>query len=258
VNPRQAFYRDAVSRWVPDRGASVLVVAGGKSDRDVFHELGFTNVVVTNLAPDPGEEVTPYAWARQDLAALTYGDGAFDYVVVHAGLHHCRSPHRGLCEMYRVARRGVLAIDPPDNLAVRVMQRLRLAQVYECVAVDDHEGRAGGVDGSGVPNHIYRWTEREIEKTIRSYAPAAVHRFRYAYGLDEPAGAFINPSPAKRAAISLLKPAYRLFTLIFPRQQNLFAFMVDKPVLPRDLHPWLTMAGEDVRFVRSGDPSRDR
>ena len=35
-----------------------------------------------------------------------FEDGAFDFVVVHQGLHHCHSPHRGLLEMYRVARRG--------------------------------------------------------------------------------------------------------------------------------------------------------
>jgi ubiquinone/menaquinone biosynthesis C-methylase UbiE len=45
----------------------------------------------------------------QDAENLSYDDRAFDLVVVHAGLHPCYSPHRALLEMYRVARRCVVA-----------------------------------------------------------------------------------------------------------------------------------------------------
>ena len=49
--------------------------------------------------------------------------------------HHCHSPHRGLLEMYRVARRGVLAFEPRDTRLVRLGVRLGFGQEYEIAAV---------------------------------------------------------------------------------------------------------------------------
>ncbi len=246
---RWLFYRNTISKWIPDRGASILIVAGGSTDRDVFLELGFSNVVITNLDREgPNESTAPYLRSQQNVEALGYRDGQFDYVVVHAGLHHCHSPHRGLLEMYRVAARGVIAFEPPDNVLVRIMQRAGLAQVHEYTAVRCQEGRHGGVNDSEVPNYIYRWTEHEIEKVISSCAPFAAHRFHYAYGSDEPTREFIGSNTVKSAFINLAKPAYRLLGLCFPTQQNLFAFMIDKPDLSRDLHPWLVRDGNEIRF----------
>lgn len=248
MDRRLAFYRDAIGRWLPDRRASILVAAGGVNDRDVFHDLGFTNVVVSNLAERPPEGIAPYTWRREDLEALSCADGSFDYVVAHAGLHHCRSPHRGVLEMYRVARKALVAFDPPDNATVRLMQRLGLAQVYECAAVEDHGGCAGGMNDSHVPNFIYRWTQREVEKTIRSYAPEARHTFRYAYAVDAPNPVFTGKSTLKTLAVRTLAPVFRLYGTLLRRQSNVFGFMVEKPEIPRDLHPWLEQTDGGLRF----------
>ena len=50
--------------------------------------------------------MAPYRWELADAEALPYEDDAFDWAVISAGLHHCRSPHAALLELYRVARRG--------------------------------------------------------------------------------------------------------------------------------------------------------
>jgi hypothetical protein len=128
------------------------------------------------------------------------------------------------------------------------MQTIGLAQIFEYTAVCCHNGQCGGVNNTDIPNYIYRWTEREIEKTINSYAPIARHRFHYNYGSGEPTREFIGSNPIKRAVIALAKPAYWLFGLCLPKQQNLFAFMIEKPVLSRDFHPWLSVEGSEVRF----------
>ncbi len=74
----------------------------------------------------------------QDVERLGFTDRAFDFVVVHQGLHHCHSPHRGLLEMYRVARRGVLAFEPRDTRLVRLGVRLGFGQEYEIAAVAEN------------------------------------------------------------------------------------------------------------------------
>jgi ubiquinone/menaquinone biosynthesis C-methylase UbiE len=90
------------------KNKSVLVVCGGELDRNIVVDEGFTAVTISNLDERiRGNEFAPYAWSFQDAEALSFPDDAFDYCMVHAGLHHCASPHRALLEMYRVARRGV-------------------------------------------------------------------------------------------------------------------------------------------------------
>src|SRR5947207_6007384 len=98
MNARSLFYYNTLSQWIPDRSASILVVAAGRTDRDVLSDLGFTNVVLSNVQEPLNGEVAPHTWSRQNAEALSYRDGEFDYTVVHAGLHHCHSPHRGLLD----------------------------------------------------------------------------------------------------------------------------------------------------------------
>lgn len=172
---RGSFYRRAVERLLADgalaRDLSVLVTCGGDLDRDVLHSLGFENVTITNLDERLGEDAfAPYEWSYADAEALPFADGSFDWAVVSAGLHHCRSPHRAVLELYRVARRGILGLESRDSASMRLAVRLGLVDEYEVTAVAAHGLAAGGVANTAVPNYVYRWTEREFEKTIASFA----------------------------------------------------------------------------------------
>ena len=37
--------------------------------------------------------------------------------------------------------------------------------------------RFGGQRNTPIPNYVYRWTRREVEKTVLAFAPVAKHRF---------------------------------------------------------------------------------
>jgi SAM-dependent methyltransferase len=250
LDPRIRFYRDCVRTFIPDRDGSVLVVAAGENDRRVLLELGFRNVVISNLDTRmAGHEFAPYEWSFQDAEALTFADGAFDYVLIHAGLHHCASPHRALLEMYRVARIGVLALEARDSWTMRLMKRVGVTRDYEHDAVVFNDCRFGGLRNTDVPNFVYRWTEAEVEKTINSFAPYARHRVSYRYGSAAPAAAVrAGGSPLRRAALRAALLAYQGYTRILPKQRNLFAFYVAKPKLPNDLFPWMTYSGGTARF----------
>lgn len=65
MTARLSFYSSTIDRWFDARDESVLVVAGGPNDRDVFRSLGFTDVTITNLdghlaesSPSPGTNRT--------------------------------------------------------------------------------------------------------------------------------------------------------------------------------------------------------
>jgi SAM-dependent methyltransferase len=250
---RGSFYgrvlRGLIDRGVLDASMSVLAVAAGATDRDVFRALGFRNVTLTNIdgaaAPDRYE---PYRSGYQDAESLTFPDEAFDWAVVSAGLHHCRSPHRALVELYRVARRGVLAVESRDSALMRLAIRVGLIDAYELVSVAANDFRAGGVRDTAIPNFVYRWTEREVEKTISSYAPHARHTFVWFHEFELPLSILDVGNGCRGAGrvLRLVAPGVRAATRLFPRQANLFGFAIVKPQLPYELHRWLKMTADGL------------
>jgi ubiquinone/menaquinone biosynthesis C-methylase UbiE len=256
VNEREGFYRRTLDALLEDglldRGMSVLVVAGAAADAEALRAAGFEDVTISNIDESAGPEAfAPYRWSYQDAERLDFEDGSFDVAVVSAGLHHCASPHTALLEMYRVARRGLLAIESRDSLLMRLGARLRVVDDFEVTAVIASGFVSGGVRNTPVPNYVYRWTEREVEKTIAARAPYARHRFRYFRELELPHSLFaMRRNPLWGIAMRVVEPAAALAGRLFPGQANLFAFAVEKPELPRDLQPWLRL--ED------GEPVPDR
>jgi len=241
MTERIGFYEHVLGRLVGEglvqRDWRVLVVAGGPVDREAFAACGFADVTFTNLSGD-GDE-------RQDAEALSYDDDTFDFAVISAGLHHCASPHRALLELYRVARHGVLALEARDSALMRLAQRMGVVDEYELTAVADNDFEAGGVRNSPVPNYVYRWTEREVEKTIASAAPQRRHKFVWFRELELPVSVLELGGKGKwRFAAAPL----RLVTKVFPRQANLFAFAVFR----EQLQPWMRDASTpDVDAIRS-------
>jgi len=237
------FYAETLRRLLEDGwlrvDGSILVVCGGHYDRDIFLGLGFRGVTISNLDSRlNGDEFAPYPWSRQDVERLGFEDAAFDYVVVHQGLHHCHSPHRGLLEMYRVARVGVLAFEPRDTRLVRLGVKLGFGQEYEIAAVAENGLHLGGVGNSATPNFVYRWTEREIEKTIRTFRPAMRVEVRYFSALRVPKERMRSMKNRLVAgSLKMLLPVARLFAKVLPGQSNCFAFAITKA---GELHPWMT------------------
>jgi SAM-dependent methyltransferase len=258
------FYSETLRQLLRDGwlglDSKVLVVCGGAVDRDAFDGLGFREVTISNLdSRMRGDEFAPYGWCMQDTEELGFEDGAFDFVVVHQGLHHCHSPHRGLLEMYRVARRGVVAFEPRDTRLVRLGVRLGFGQEYEVAAVAGNGLQFGGVGNSGTPNFVYRWTEREIEKTIQTFAPERMAEFRYFSALRVPESRIrMMKNRFVAGALRALLPAVRAFAAVFPKQSNCFAFAITKA---GELHPWMkdetTVDAEWVgrRYAVGDDPS---
>ena len=246
ADPRGGFYRRVLETLLEDRlvrrEMSVHVVAGGRADRGVLHELGFEDVTISNLDErEQGAGLEPYKWRREDAERLSLPDEAVDVALVSAGLHHCRSPHRALLELYRVARVAVVALESRDGMLMRLGSRLGAIDDYERGAVAAHGLAAGGVANTSMPNYVYRWTEREVEKTVASFAPHARHRIRYFREFELPDVLVQATRGPRGLALLALRPAVRLVTRVLPSQANLFAFVIEKPQLPRDLQPWLRL-----------------
>jgi len=247
----QDFYREVVERLLRDRvldlDMRVLVLCGGKTDQAVLQQCGLRNVVISNVAESAEGAFAPYEWSHQDAEQLTYPDESFDFCIVHSGLHHCRSPHRALVEMYRVARKGLLLFEPYDNLVTRIGVKLKIGQEYEHASVYFNHGDHGGVNNSPIPNYVYRFTEHEIIKTIQAYAPYAKHDIRFIHAMRIPWGQLrARRNKTLYRLVWIGRPALKLIEACFPKQTNNFAAVVLKPRLPESLHPWLRQDGGEI------------
>jgi SAM-dependent methyltransferase len=248
------FYKEIIdqllSTGVLHTQMHILAICGGQVDREVLNECGFRRVTIANLDSrmTPGQ-FAPFEWSFQDAENLTFQDNAFDFSIVSLGLHHCSSPHRALLEIYRVARNGLVLLEPCDNVLTRLGVRLKIGQDYEHAAVFYSDYSFGGVKNSKIPNFVYRWTEREIRKTINSFAPYGTHTFQFIYKMTIP----WTQLTGRRVklfyyAVRCFLPVLRVFSLFFPKQGNNFAAVILKPVLPRDLHPWLAWKQDEIHL----------
>ena len=229
-----AFYLDTIRRLVADGlldpHLPTLVVAGGATDRDVMLAAGFTDVTISNVDERmTGDEFAPFKWLYVDAEQIEVEPGRFPQIVEHMGLHHCGSPHRGMLEMYRCAGKSVLVFENRDSLAMRAATRLGFVPQHEFEAVADHGYRYGGYRNTAVPNAVYRWTERDVEKALASFDPAHQVPVRYFYGLRLPHHRIaLIRNPLLRLAFRASLAPFSLLARLVPTQMNEFAFFIDK------------------------------
>lgn len=249
------FYKNTISKAtkarIVDINDSVLVVGGGETDKTVFLENGFKNVVISNLTLDRAyNDFAPYQWEYQDMECLTFSNDSFDWVFVHAALHHCESPHKALCEMLRVSRKGVCAFESRDSLLNACAVKLGLVPSFELEPVALSNGKDGGLRNSHIPNYIYRWTESEVRKTANTYLPQYQHRFYFYYDYLVPTQRLsMSKSLLKRSIGKIAKLITPIFRLFLPRQGNRFAFLITKA---EAIQPWLNPVGSDEFSFDSG------
>jgi SAM-dependent methyltransferase len=238
------FYLNMVRRLLLNgkirQDMSVLVVCGEALDAEIYSLSGFSRVVVTNLDDrHKGSWSTGAKWDRQDAERLSYKDSSFDLVSVHAGLHHCRMPHKALCEMYRVARKGVLVIEPCENWIVKIGRKLGVGQEYEVHAVAFHQLQSGGVSNTSIPNYVFRWTLDEIRRTIASFAPEFAPRI---YSKSDLVVHWHDLRAKKnrfRFVLMLFAfPFLKACSFIIPNFGNNFCVYIEKAG-DTELHPWL-------------------
>lgn len=224
------FYRHALEKLLQSReiaaSDTVVVFCGGYNDAKVLGDLGFSNVTITNVGARNEGNIRGLAWEFQDAENPTYPDGKSDIAIVHAGLHHCHSPHRALLQMYRVARKAAIVFEVRDSFAMRLAEAVGLTPAFELEAISD-DRETGGVANGPVPNFIYRWTEREVDlPTMRLQKSGA---------------------PIKRIVLKLLAPVAWSFWRIFPKQGNQFGFAIIKT---GRLRGWPEVNDGRIRLLR--------
>ncbi len=219
----------------------ILVICGNINDSIRLKNLQFNNYLITSIDKKaPGIKHYQQADAHQ----LPFADCSFDLVIVSRGLHHCDSPHQALNEMYRVSRKTIIVNESQDSILVRLLVKLGITLEYETFCIDYKEG---GLNGSAIPNFIYRWTKREVRKTINSFDPTRQHNilffseFLFYQEFLSPDHAWKKKSKVKLLNRNLLQFFFNsmvfILNLIFKNQGNDFTFIIRKDKsLPQ---PWI-------------------
>ena len=240
----------------------VLVVGASIADYNILIRAGFKNITLSNLATALPEELNQENNINNlviDAENIHLSDQSYDVVFAVEVLHHCRSPHRCLCEMMRTAKKYVIFLEPNDSLLMSLLIKFGLSFPYELPAVVGNNYIKGGVRDSCVPNYIYRWNRHEVFKSASAYlAENEINLSCYSYwdlALDEER--LLERDQTKLVGIAnivgpknflnLLKVFEAIVNKIplIKTQGNKFCCIISKT---NQLHPWLTGSDNLIKY----------
>lgn len=248
--------RTYISRGIIDPDDRVFVQFAGSFDEAVCADAGLTNCSFGNLMPNTHSTGQTIA-EKFDAHRMPQPDASYDHVLAHAGLHHCSRPHEALHEMYRLARKTVMFIENQDSALMRAATKAGVVSWFELPAVVDGDYVSGGVDGTGVPNFVYRWTRREVTKAVAAFDPGrnTPIDFHTEWNLGEnrvSSGALarkLHLSPRRAARVLTL--GERAMNQLARSQGNIFAAVIRKDLAT--LRPWMADDTSMARVTSSGE-----
>ena len=208
------------------KSSNILLISGSENEINILREMGFSNLNVTYH--DKNDEIILKKLGFElninlfkcDIRSLQFENKSYEYVVTNATLHHVDQPHKSITEMYRVASKGVLIIESNDSLTMRIACKLKFAETYEISSINKQKNTGGLLD-TGIPNYVYRWTEREVVKLINSYDPENVNNIKFDYSND-----LTNIKYKKLNNIILI--FIKIFFYVCKKQQNCLSVFIDK------------------------------
>ena len=223
---RWNFYKKNFLKRI-NKNENFLLISGSSHEIQILRNLGYTNFTITYHDKQEEKNLQNYGFEinknlfRSDVRNLKFENQSFKYVITNATLHHVDQPHKAITEMYRVAKKGVLIIESNDSLTMQIACKLKFAEEFEISSID-LKNNSGGLLDAGIPNYVYRWTEREIIKTIKSYDPSNITYVKFNYAND------LTSFKSNKIHIKILKFFAKIYFFIFKKQQNCLSIFIDK------------------------------
>ena len=232
-----------------------LTVGDGRYGNDAKNilEMGAKSVHATDISDqllvEGARMGVIQSFSQQNAEALSFDEDSFDYVFCKESFHHFPRPFIALNEMFRVAKKGVVLIEPRDMdidrgglFVVEWLLRLVLRKKY-----NRHEFESVG-------NYIYRLSEKELEKFMlgmhRTCMAIKSVNDVYYKGVE-----FVQHPPVstheKRLTRKFKTKAF-LFDMMEKckiRKSNILMAILFKRQPQKDLTDKLTMEGFDYRVL---------
>jgi ubiquinone/menaquinone biosynthesis C-methylase UbiE len=225
---RFEFYQNQVLKFL-NKNKSILVLGASSEEANLFYKLHYKKIILSNIDLAQLKETEKYKFKKIKIDfrnLFKIKNNSYDFVVVHASIHHTSRPHNIILEMYRIAKYGVLIIESNDSFIMRLSVELNFSEDFEVSALNENTF-VGGVDGSNIPNYVYRWTEREIKKLFYSYQPDKKINIFFNYQ-NNIFNKNLSNNLIKKIIISFSYIFLKIIFFLFPKQQNLMSIYVDK------------------------------
>ena len=228
---RWSFYKKNFLKKI-NKNSNFLLISASEKEIKILKNLGYSNFSISYH--DEQEELTHKENGfelnknlfKTDIRNMEFKNKSFEYVITNATIHHVDLPHKAVTEMYRVADKGVLIIESNDSFIMRMACKLKITSEFEVDSVNK-EKKTGGLLDTGIPNYVYRWTEREVLKLLKSYDPSNINHVEFNYEND-----LTNIKPKKNLIINIIleiiKISSKVFFYIFKKQQNCMSIFIDK------------------------------
>jgi ubiquinone/menaquinone biosynthesis C-methylase UbiE len=177
----QRIYQSVEPLIEKDRNSSWLTVGDGRYGLDAqFLASKGCNVTASDISDTLLKEAASQnlinSYSEENAESLSFKDEQFDYIFCKDAYHHFPRPIKALYEMLRVAKKGVILIEPSDHLL-----HGKVLDFFSYNIKKLHSKILGSVpdisrDYEVSGNYVYRVSKREFEKV--------------AMGLNYPAIAF--------------------------------------------------------------------
>ena len=223
---RWNFYKKNFLKSI-NKNENFLLISASINEIKILRSLGYSNFAITYHDEKGKENLQNYGFEmnknlfRSDVRNLKFKNNLFEYVVTNATLHHVDQPQKAITEMYRIAKKGVLIIESNDSLTMQIACKLKFVEEFEVSSID-LKNNSGGLLDTGVPNYVYRWTEREIIKILKSYDPSNIVSVKFKYAND------LTNFKSNKLYVKILKFFTKIFFFIFKKQQNCMSIFIDK------------------------------
>jgi SAM-dependent methyltransferase len=228
---RWHFYKKNFKNLI-DKGSNFLLISASMYEVKILKNLGYLNFNITYHDDAEKKQFLDYGFKeninlfKSDLRNLAFKDKSFDYAITNATIHHIDLPHKAITELYRVAIKGVLIIESNDSLIMRLATKVKLTEEFEVSSINEDKNTGGLLD-TGIPNYVYRWTEKEILKLLKAFDPKNINLVNFDYTSD--LTNFKNrDSYIENILLKILIVTGKIFFIFFKKQQNCMSIFIDK------------------------------
>ena len=228
---RWHFYKKNFINYI-NIDSNFLLISASLHEVKTLKDLGYLKFSITYHDDNEKNQFLDYGFKeninlfKSDLRNLAFKDKSFDYAITNATIHHIDLPHKAITELYRVAIRGVLIIESNDSLTMRLATRLKLAEEFEVSSINEDKN-SGGLLDTAIPNYVYRWTEKEILKLLKSFDPKNINFINFDYASD--LTNFRNrDNYIENVLLKILIITGKVFFFFFKKQQNCMSIFIDK------------------------------
>ena len=223
---RWNFYRNNFLKNI-NKNDNFLLISGSIYEIQILRDLGYKNFSITYHNEKEEKNLQNFGFEinknlfQEDVRNLRFKNQTFEYVITNATLHHVDLPHKAITEMYRVAKKGVIIIESNDSLIMKIACKFKLAEEFEVSSID-LKNNSGGLLDSAVPNYVYRWTEKEVIKILKSYDPSNITFINFSYAND------LTNLKSSKLYVKILMIFVKIIFFIFRKQQNCLSIFIDK------------------------------